>query len=381
MRLVVASLVFGALATSAFAQSVISAHSGVIHYTEGSVTVQDKAVDMKFGHFPDVKPNEILKTEEGRAEVLLVPGSILRLAENTSVRMIDNHLSSTRVELLRGEIVIESMDFIKDSAAAKTTGNVVTLVYKDSQTTLTKAGLFAFSTAPGRLRVYEGEATVTGPSGALTLKKGKETQLEGALMAEKFDVKAGDELTRWSARRSGYLAAANVAAAKTLSSGGAFSNGIWSSYLGGGYGNGGWAYNPMFGMFTYVPFGGIAYSPFGYSFWSPYTVSQYYNPIYYGNSSAGSGLGATRAIVNPGGNTASLAARTARTVTRGVSFASAAPSAARGSAAESRGGFAPAPLPAATSGNAGFATAGSASSVSSASSAGRSVSGGAARGR
>ena len=35
---------------------------------------------------------------------------------------------------------------------------------------------------------------------------------------------------------------------------------------------GGWAFNPIFGMYTYLPYSGFGYSPFGYTYYSPNTV-------------------------------------------------------------------------------------------------------------
>src|SRR6266536_4682363 len=88
-----------ALSVSAgLAQSVISAHSGLVHYVEGQVLLDGKAVDVKYSQFPEVRVDQVLKTEEGRAEVLLTPGVFLRLAENSSFRMISNKLIDTQIE-------------------------------------------------------------------------------------------------------------------------------------------------------------------------------------------------------------------------------------------------------------------------------------------
>src|SRR5258705_1387202 len=88
--------------TVAFAQTVISAHSGLIHYAEGRVLLDGKPVEVKITNFPEVKENMELRTEDGRAEVLLNPGVFLRLAENSAVRMVANKLSDTKVEFLSG---------------------------------------------------------------------------------------------------------------------------------------------------------------------------------------------------------------------------------------------------------------------------------------
>lgn len=269
MRFLVGGLALGALAAaSCFAQSVISAHSGVIHYTEGKVLVADKAYEQKSSEFTELKENQVLKTEEGRAELLLTPGVFLRVGENSAVRMISNHLSDTRVELLNGEALVECDELLKD--------NQVTLIYKDAKTAVTKHGLYRFDAPPGRLRVYDGEAIVTNPSGQLTAKKGHEVMLTGgALMASKFDTKTGDELMRWAARRSGYISMANVAAARSAGTSGYGSSLGYGSSFGSG-----WTFNPYFGMYTFIPMSGIIYSPFGYPFWSPYAAFMY-APYYY----------------------------------------------------------------------------------------------------
>src|SRR5579862_9719073 len=190
MRSILTGLALAALAVApGFAQSVISAHSGVIHYTEGKILVDDKDLSTKASEFADLKENSVLKTEEGRAEILLTPGVFLRVGEQSAVKMLSNHLSDTRVELLSGEGLVEADEILKD--------NQVTMVYKNATVAITKRGLFDFDTSLNRLRVYDGEVIVKNPSGQLTAKKGQEVNLnDGPLMASKFDVKVGDPLVR-----------------------------------------------------------------------------------------------------------------------------------------------------------------------------------------
>jgi hypothetical protein len=108
-RLALGVLALAAGSIAALAQSaVISARSGLIHYVEGQVYVGDQLVETKFGVFPEVKENQQLKTEEGRAEVLLTPGVFLRLGENSSFRMITNRLIDTRLEFLSGRAIVEA---------------------------------------------------------------------------------------------------------------------------------------------------------------------------------------------------------------------------------------------------------------------------------
>ena len=289
-------------------QSVLSVNSGLVHYAQGTVYIGERLYEPQNSHFTSLKNGQELRTEEGLAEILLSPGSYLRVAENSTIRMISNKLADTQLEVVRGEALLERVDFSKDKAAAEIKGNLVTVVTVGASTTVAKSGIVEFRTDPARVRVYEGEAVIAENGTQLTLKKGKETLLNGALMATKFDAKDGDDLYRWSERRSGVLALANVSSARQVSNSGYGGYGYgfdplgyggfgygglglfglgWGMFPGYGYGfnpyggfGGGWAYNPWYGMYTFVPVGGYAYSPFGYNFFSPGTVGRVYNSAY-----------------------------------------------------------------------------------------------------
>lgn len=242
--------------SAAFAQQVISARSGLIHYVEGRVLIGDQQVESRLGNFPDVKENATLKTELGRAEVLLTPGVFLRVGENSSFRMITNRLIDTRLEFLSGTAVLEVADMLKD--------NSVTVVFRDATIRPVKNGLYRLDSDPPALRVFDGEAQVETPGGKLAVKEGKMLPFDGSLAAMKFDKKSTDALDRWSRRRAEVVAMANLSAAKGLRS-----RGLRSSM---------WAWNPYYGMFTFIPARGVWTSPYGFRFWSPYEVYRIYNP-------------------------------------------------------------------------------------------------------
>jgi hypothetical protein len=83
-------------------------------------------------------------------------------------------------------------------------------------------------------------------------------------------------LMRWAARRSEYLAQANVSSARQASNMGYLGNSYGSGY---GMGAGSWAYNPWYNMFTYLPYGnGMYYSPFGFPYYSAGNVG-YFVPV------------------------------------------------------------------------------------------------------
>jgi hypothetical protein len=257
----------------ASAQPVISAKSGTVSYHEGAVLIGDKALEDSLTKFEDVKENAILRTQEGRAEVLLTPGVILRVGENSSFKMITNRLIDTRLELLSGSATIEADEIAKDTS--------VTVVCKDATATILKTGFYRFDAEPARIKVFAGAAQVQMGGQTVQVPGGKTATLSGTVASiEKFDAADTDSLDRWSRRRNELLAMANVSAAKSLRDNGTtLSSGMWR-------------WNPYFGMMTFIPASGRLCNPYwGSCFWSPVMVSRMYYvppaPVYNGNNGFG----------------------------------------------------------------------------------------------
>ena len=291
----ISSAVFAIAMTAAVcsAQSITSARSGTLHYFEGAVAIDGAPVQSRVGRFEEIKEQGVLSTARGRAEVLLTPGVFLRLGENTSIRMLDNRLVSTRVDILSGNVIVESDDpqmDLKDSP--------VVLLYKDYEIRMLKHGLVEINSDPGQLKVFKGEALVHTQAGAdnsrVTVKEGRLLSFSAALLTEKFDSRVGDDLFLWARDRSQNLSAANMSSARSLSSG--FASGYGGSGLGNW--NGGWYFNPYFDMYTFVPGSGTLWSPFGYGFFSPSSIYGYYSPTtyWYGGGGAVGGSSSGRPL-------------------------------------------------------------------------------------
>jgi hypothetical protein len=284
----------GASSSVASAQSVISAKSGLIHYAEGRVYLGDQLVENKFGNFPDIKEKAQLRTEDGRAEVLLTPGVFLRIAENSSFRMVTNRLIDTRLEFLSGSILVEADELLKD--------NGVTIVYNDYAVKIEKKGIYRFDSDPAALRVYDGAVLAQINDKSQEIKEGQLLAMNGDLKLAKFDKDDVDSLYKWSKRRSEYISMANVSAAKTVRDSGT----SWYSS--------GWAFNPYFNMYTFIPYRGAFYNPFGYALWSPFTVYDYlYSPGFYNTGYArgggGGGSHISRGVTSSGAHTTIAATR------------------------------------------------------------------------
>jgi len=248
-----------ACAAVSLAQDVISAHSGLIHYNEGMVLLDGKQLTRKAAEFPAMKAGQELRTEQGRAEVLLTPSVVLRMAEESAFRLSKNELMDSRLEMLAGSAILEVGEVQK--------GQSLTMALASSSIEFDKKGLFRLDADPARIRVYDGSAIVVTGDDAVTLKEGRQATLGAMVVPTKFDKEDTDAFYRWAERRSGYLAVANIAAAKR-----AHDNST-------SFTSGNWIYNPYFGMFTYLPLSGIYRNPYGFSYYSPLAVSRvYYRP-------------------------------------------------------------------------------------------------------
>jgi hypothetical protein len=239
-----AVILLGVTAVVCSAQIVTSAHSGTLYYFEGDVSVDGAPVQSNTGRFKEMKEQSVLCTGRGRAEVLLTPGVFLRIGESSVIRMLDNRLVSTRIEILSGNVIVESEDSlmsVKDSP--------VTLIYRDYAIQLAKYGLVQIGLAPAHMKVYEGEALVSTANDRATVRKGRQLSLSAAILAERFNDRVGDDLYLWARNRSESISAANILAVRSLNSSG-HGNRDSSSYESGytadsGGLNDGWYFRPL----------------------------------------------------------------------------------------------------------------------------------------
>ena len=187
-------LIFFALIGQLSAQKVVSARAGLITYIQGFASLDSRRVALKATRFPQMKDGEALSTARGRAELLLAPGVVLRLAENSRVRLTDTQLSDTQVEIERGDALIEVLQLQE--------GSRIQIHLADTVTEFTRTGVYRFGTAQKNLRVYGGEVSVRSGSMTVLAKRGMSVNLESTLAVEKFDRKQTDALHAWAARRS-----------------------------------------------------------------------------------------------------------------------------------------------------------------------------------
>jgi hypothetical protein len=252
-----------AAVTLAAAQGVV-ARPGTVNYTEGQVTLDGKAIQTKQLGSAELNPGQVLRTGNGKAEMLLTPGVFLRLGQNSAVEMVLPSLTDTEVRLTQGAALVEVAQVEKE--------NHLIVLDDGMRITLEKKGLYDFNADQPRVAVYDGKAVVQDDDRSVELTKGKELMPQPAgakLKPEKFNTKETDDLYAWSKLRSQYEAQANMASAQTV----VVDNPAWW------YGTG-WYWNPWFSTWAFVPGAGFYYDPFGFGFYSP--AYWYWNaPAYY----------------------------------------------------------------------------------------------------
>jgi hypothetical protein len=184
------------LAVPAIGQSVISTHSGVIYYFDGSVYLGDQPLEAHLGKFPSVPEGASLRTAQGHAEVVLTPGVFLRMGENTSIRMLSNDLANTQVELQTGSVIVDSSESTSDAA--------IKLVFRNWEVRSAKPGTYRVDSEPPRLWVLKGTAEVVGGARwqPVTVQQGMDLPFAAVLVPEQSRAAPTDDLSDWAQGRS-----------------------------------------------------------------------------------------------------------------------------------------------------------------------------------
>ena len=193
----------GVLCAPAF--GAIPARPGTVNYIEGAASIDGAPLHTSDIGSAALNTGQVLKTAQGRAEILLAPGVFLRLDDRSAVKMITPGLTLTQVELEQGRGGVEVDEIYPHNNIRVIVGGV--------QTQLLKPGYYEFVAGDAMARVFKGEATVELSSGKYTVVKGhRQFALLGGAQARpvKFDAKAAmDDFYRWGELRSQYLLEAN----------------------------------------------------------------------------------------------------------------------------------------------------------------------------
>jgi hypothetical protein len=199
---------FVAILLPVSAQSVISTHSGLIHFFEGAVYLGDQSLESHLGRFPSVPQGAELRTVEGRAEVLLTPGVFLRMGDRSAIRMVANDLADTQVELETGSVIVDSGEPNLNTS--------VTLIYKNWRVHFLQKGAYRVDADPPRLWVRQGQAEVFSGVNEhpISVEHGMNLPFASVLVPEQAREPSQDALSDWSIGRGESITADNAITAQ-----------------------------------------------------------------------------------------------------------------------------------------------------------------------
>jgi hypothetical protein len=252
---------------------VISAKPGMVNYVEGRPLVfrGDQEEGTRLIARNQLRSGERVQTGEGdRAEILLSPGSYLRVPGNSQVEITKAEFDDMQFNLIQGIAILESAAFDKKVHALK-------ISTPNGDVKVLEKGLYRFQVMQGgqvEVFVYSGKAEWLKNQHELATLNSKKRYLlgtdeKGKPQFVKLNKDDMDQVDQWSKRRAEYLVAANGRLSDWM-----FDSG-YSNY-GYGYRYGGWVFNPFFSAFTFVPFGDYGYSsPYGFYYGSYYPYYGY----------------------------------------------------------------------------------------------------------
>ena len=235
---------------------VITAEAGGVNFVEGDVNIvrlAGKSGRLLKGDSVDVG-DRVSTSSDGRAEILLNPGSYVRLAGDSEFEFKSTALEDLKIKVNKGSLIFEV--FATDDFRVSVEG-------PNGKYDLIDTGVYrvdVMADGNSRLEVWKGKAL----AGDTKIKGGRAMTSEEAVAA-KFDRDEKDEFELWSRSRAKELAKSNnslkdreMRTALMRS----FLGGRWNTYDSFGL----WVYSAQYGRYCFLPFGYGWSSPYGFGF-------------------------------------------------------------------------------------------------------------------
>src|SRR6185369_7967883 len=157
---------------------------------------------------------DTIELDDGRAELVLIPGYYLRLSAHTTARLWDLSRDNLKIEITKGSAIFEIP--IEESTPYSSRFQelkdrffkIVTMITPGGEYAIFKAGGYRFdvtSNRESRVRVLKGAVAVGGH----ILKEGTASVLAGAVSLGPGDKTGEDAFDKWSRERAATLVQAN----------------------------------------------------------------------------------------------------------------------------------------------------------------------------
>ena len=257
---------------------VLSARAGGVNAVTGRATMRPhgnsewRQLTIK----EDLETGDVVRTGlDGRVEMLLNPGSYMRVGENSEFELADNSLENLELRLVRGTAIVEV-------TGADDEDLFIGITTPHTRMSIIRRGLYRVNVVPGdatELIVRKGRVMLEGSH--TKVKGGNKVVFSSGSFSvaklEDADKKDSDTFANWSKDRAQTLAKANsrISGRALTAFASSFRN-DWS-YAGLWGRSGFWLFNADFGCYTFLPF--------GYGWGSPYGGS--YSRFFYGGGYGG----------------------------------------------------------------------------------------------
>jgi hypothetical protein len=245
---------------------VISARAGGVSFVDGAVSVtRTNGTAGLLLKRDQVEIGEQVSTgSDGRAEILLNPGSYVRLGKNSTFEFGATDLEDLTIKLSSGSAIFEV--FAADEFR-------VSVITPKGKVSLIETGVYRVDVASDGsaiASVTKGKAEI-GEVNAVVVKDGRTGTLNGGQVAiAKFDKDERDEFAQWSRNRSKELTKINSS----------LSDRALDTALARGFRQGIWSLRDSVGLWVYdFRSGGYCFLPYGFNWRSPYG-GWYGNGIY-----------------------------------------------------------------------------------------------------
>jgi len=294
---------------------VISAKAGGINAITGQASVISRGEPdwQQLMITDDLDAGDRVRTAyDARVEILLNPGSYLRVGSNSEIELSNNALDNLEVRLIRGTAIVEA-------TAADGIDLNINISTPHTKLAIVRQGLYRLNVVPGdatELIVRKGRVILSDSH--TKVKDGNKVVFSATAVSvakltkeEKKQVKEED-LDVWSKQRAETLAKANRRITDRMFNSAFAAYRDWDPFTRSRTGL--WFYNSGSGCYTFLPFFYGLSSPYGNSY-----STSFYSPIWYpgrvygnngGTASGGSGQagssgdggstgGGTRPIYSP----------------------------------------------------------------------------------
>lgn len=268
---ILAALICFTFSIGLFAQTVspsisdmylISSKAGKVNLVEGVVSVERNSKIAALIKNDELAIGEKISTgSNGKAEILLNPGSYLRLGENSEFEFVTTGLDDLQLKLNRGSAIFEVM-------TNSDQGFIVGIQTPQTKTVIIESGVYRIDVLTDnstKVSVWKGKAQI-GEKDGQVIKGGKFAVVKNSQVSvAKFDRDNKDALDTWSKLRAKDLMAINA----KLREGNlkdslinSFSNRGWNTYESFGV----WVYNRFTKTWCFLPFGRSWNSPYGWGY-------------------------------------------------------------------------------------------------------------------